>query len=996
MIRNLFKIKPKWQHKDPAVRRPAIQALTAGNLEELRQILREEAHPDLRRLAVQTLCDLPTLAHALAEDSHAGVRDLALARFRKLLAGQCEPAEAPHLTPEAERLRLLQQSPRAEIAEFVALHAAERAMREAALPLVQRQEILAQVALSDKLAAIRQAAAERLSQREALERVFRESRKRDKQVNRLAKERLDALQAAEQRPLQADAEAERLCARVAALGRSQQWEQDDATLAYLHQQWTRLLQSDGEWVTAGRRERYASARELYLAAAAEYHRDKQTQQHAAAAVERIAADHQHTLGQLEALQQDLKQAGEAPAETLITAFRERLLALHEAWDALEALPARHLGPLQGRYDALSDALGARLQLQAQRRGALGVSEEMADRLRRLLDNGRLFNEKEAQELLGKLSRKAASLPEDGSRQRMQKAEQELTAHLERRLQQQRRQRADKLAQLPPWLDAFEAALDEDDSKQASALHGKIQKGINLLSAAAKQEPGARELERRFKQLLPRFHELCQWRDWAVVNERERLCKEMQDLVGLAVHPTTLAEQIQQLQQEWKHLDSTRAAAPKAIWERFRAASDQAYEPVRAFKQEEAAERERNRHTRAEFIAAQRRYLDDLDWSHVDWKELVKKQRDIRNDWQNLGRVDRKPWRALIKQYGTLMDRFEERLNPERKRCLQDRRNLIARVQALAASDDIPQAIEETKRLQQQWKVTVPADRKAENRLWADFRAACDAVFEHRREAGQARSREERQNLETKQRLCAGIEALQTAALDDLSEARQQLHELQEQWQQAGPVPKRDVSAIEKRYRKALDAFDARKQTLHASKARRDLDRLGEKAALRRRLETLACAGDAEADAITELESQWSALGPLDDGAADQRISDAFAAALSAARGDTEARERLLAAQAANQAKREELCLHMEILAGIDSPPEAQEARMAYQVERLSEAMHQGKPEPAAEAQTVAQAWCFTGAGNTGAEQALEERFRRALNAMEPESAAAGERSGSGL
>lgn len=981
MIRNLFKIKPKWQHKDPAVRRQAIQALTPAHLDELTQILLEEAHPDLRRLVVQVLCDLPVLARTLQDDADAGVRDLAQARFRKLLAGQCEPTEATYLATEAERLRLLEQSTQAEIVDYVAQHAAERALREAALPRVQRQEVLALIAVNDKLAAIRLAAAERLDQREALERVFRESRKRDKQVNRTAKERLEALQAAEQRPRQADDEAQRLCERVESLGRTQQWEQDDATLGYLHHQWTQLLEGDADWVSAERRQQYEDARQLYLAAAAEHHREKQAREQQAAASEAVSSEYRKCLESLETLDHELKQAGEAPAEAIIQGFRQRLQALHQAWEELEPLPAAQLEPFQQRYDHLSDTLGSRLQLQAERRSALGIAQEMAKRLDNRLSNSRPFSEREADELIHKLRKKVASLPEDGSRQRMQVTEQDLEQRLEQRRRQQHQQRTEKLAQLPQWLDAFEGALDEDDSKQASALQGKIQKAVHLLETAAKPDAETRELERRFKQLLPRFHELCQWRDWAVVNERERLCTEMEGLIGLAVHPTTRAEQIHELQQDWKHLDSTRAAAPRAIWDRFRKAADAAYEPVKAFKQEEAAERDRNRQARADFIAEQHRLLDEMDWSHVDWKELARKQRDIRNHWQNLGQVDRKPWRELNKELGALMKRFDERLTPERKRCLQDRANLIARVEALAGSDDIATAIEETKRLQQQWQVTVSADRKTENRLWNDFRAACDAVFEHRREANQARSLDEQQNLQGKQRLCEEIEALQSAGLDAFADAQHRLHELQEHWQQIGHVPKRDVSGIERRYQKALDAFAARQQTLAAEKTRQDLDRLAEKATLCRRLEALAIAGNPEETQIAELETQWSALGPLEDGDADRQISDALAIALSAVRGDAEARERLTAAQPENKARREELCLHMEILAGVDSPPEAQNARMAYQVERLSEAMHQGKRDPAEEAKAVRREWYLTGPADADDQAALEERFRQALAAF---------------
>ena len=42
--------------------------------------------------------------------------------------------------------------------------------------------------------------------------------------------------------------------------------------------------------------------------------------------------------------------------------------------------------------------------------------------------------------------------------------------------------------------------------------------------------------------------------------------------------------------------------------------------------------------------------------------------------------------------------------------------------------------------------------------------------------------------------------------------------------------------------------------------------------------------------------------------------------------------------------KERLCIRLEILAGMDSPPESQQARMAYQVERLNKELSKGQKE----------------------------------------------------
>jgi len=78
---------------------------------------------------------------------------------------------------------------------------------------------------------------------------------------------------------------------------------------------------------------------------------------------------------------------------------------------------------------------------------------------------------------------------------------------------------------------------------------------------------------------------------------------------------------------------------------------------------------------------------------------------------------------------------------------------------------------------------------------------------------------------------------------------------------------------------------------------------------------------------------------------------------------------------------------LEILAGVDSPPEVKEARMAYQVKRLSEAMKGGNldGEPAdktAELQTIERTWYLIGAIPAEAAHKLEQRFQQALQTFE--------------
>jgi hypothetical protein len=102
-------------------------------------------------------------------------------------------------------------------------------------------------------------------------------------------------------------------------------------------------------------------------------------------------------------------------------------------------------------------------------------------------------------------------------------------------------------------------------------------------------------------------------------------------------------------------------------------------------------------------------------------------------------------------------------------------------------------------------------------------------------------------------------------------------------------------------------------------------------------------------------------------------------------GDAAAHQRLLDSLSKNLDRRLELCLHMEVAAGIDSPAEFAEARMRLQVSRLADALHHRRDEDRARGDHVRNlqvAWYEIGPVPREARGELEARFERALAAAQ--------------
>jgi len=79
----------------------------------------------------------------------------------------------------------------------------------------------------------------------------------------------------------------------------------------------------------------------------------------------------------------------------------------------------------------------------------------------------------------------------------------------------------------------------------------------------------------------------------VLPKKEALVEEMEALANSTLHPKELAEKIKTMQAEWKTLSKGGENKDSDLWERLQKAADIAFEPCRAYFDEQDKQREEN-------------------------------------------------------------------------------------------------------------------------------------------------------------------------------------------------------------------------------------------------------------------------------------------------------------------------------------------------------------------------------------------------------------------
>ncbi len=921
-------IKPRWQHKDPAVRAAAVAGLDDDAL--LARIAREDEDPAVRHAALGAIGHLDALLQVPAERVGAQAWQ---AQFDRLLTREPEALQwserlARALRHHADPARLAEVAPRLGDAR----------LRELAARRIDDPETLARLCSDDPDGAVRQAAARRLDDEALLRRCLKRLGKRDKRTSQLLRERLEALQAARE----AAAARQALADELDSLGRGERWQRDQTRLQVLRGQWQAAREESPE----DERARIDAALQAAETRIAEQ-RARQDELAPAIAAKTEQCELAETFA--ERLRGRLRLApGEAEE------LQATLDVLRADWAALPVLPERQEAPLANRFHAaLAECrrLVDELRASASRCAELERLLQRAEReLGRKVVRARVMEEIETAWAAQKLP------PNPALAEEYRNQFQRLRDRLQARLAQQAARREQGLAEIEGWLEQIATWLEEDRLGESDRLEARIRQRLGELPELPAERRKA--IEARLREFAPRIRELRSWRHWGTDRAREELIAEAEALREQPQTPAERAKAVKALRERWKKLGRIDPAIARPLWKRFDAACNAAYQLVAEHRAAEAERRQRHLAQREAICAELEALAHDTDWSQPDWRAIDKRYHALQNRWRKAGPVDRVDWEAIHARYRAAVAALEEHLAPERERSRRAREALIAEVEALRDSEDLAAALRAARAAQRAWQPTVAGRQRDEQRLWKRFRAALDAVYERDRARRDAAGRAQRARLEAMEALCAEAEQLARQP----AEVPRALEALEQRWAELDIPRGREAEALTRRFQAAGRAARQAWQQWEARQTEAEMDQLLAQHALLTELES-ACLTGCDDATLARYTERWDAISR----GAPARMEERFETADALPRLPAET-------LAEHAARRADLLLDLEILLNVPSPPEHQAERMARQVERLNATLHGGHGgDPVEEALHLLRR--YTTVGPVSAAQAAREQAR---------------------
>ena len=703
-------LKPRWQHTNPDIRLKAIEKMSASDeADVLAQLARGDASTLVRAAATARLTDFALLDEIFNQDTAPTVRESASMRIMALLAGT-----TPEAPPHDTRLRLVRLTENPDVLAHIATHSPDEACQQAAIERLDNPPLLLTLATEGPSEPVRVAAALQIRSLTDLKRLAREGR--DKRVVRIARDAAKALQEQEQRKNAESARVIQLADRFEQHARRRVDALYGPRLEQLEQQWQESAGGASPELAARVQQALSQCRSQ-LAELQEEHRRKALTE--TAQMERNAA--------CRSLYQLLGEASGETWENQLGEMRSALATQQRRWESA----SQQSDPNEQERDAfehLAAAFQAMLQLATE-------ANENPDDPEKLVELAQQWPAEYARPPL--LERIAAAPAKDDSKPARTK-----TANPHRGL-----------------LIALKRELTKGNLRHANRLWHKAEAII--------AEGDAQQLSRELDKLSARRAELQDWHRFAAEPKKLALCEQMEQLADSTMDARQLASAIQALHEEWRSLMSSDQDEDQALWDRFKTATDVAYEPCKVHFAEQDAQRKANLAKRLDLCQQLEGFIQAQDWSKADWEGVWQIRQQAPRDWQLYHPVRFTDARDAQKRFSAALKILDEQLDAHSKQAENERETLISKVQAIPLDgEDLRDAIGEAQTLQKQWRSTAWLPPSRHRPLQKRFRKAVDNVFKAR---DQQKDAQKQEMADRQEQVSVHLDALENALAAEFSE-----------------------------------------------------------------------------------------------------------------------------------------------------------------------------------------------------------------------------------
>lgn len=271
------------------------------------------------------------------------------------------------------------------------------------------------------------------------------------------------------------------------------------------------------------------------------------------------------------------------------------------------------------------------------------------------------------------------------------------------------------------------------------------------------------------------------------------------------------QQLKALQNDWEDIGPVNNDDWELLKDEYWKAVHACYSKINAHYEEQRTVLAKNLELKQELLADLTAAVDTIP-QETDvkfWDETTVKILRFQEDWKKIGFGPRKEneevwqaFRAQCDRFFSLKKEFFSEIQKEFDKIADKKKELIEKANELKDSTDWKDTANQLVNLQKQWKTLGNSGQRNEQRLWKQFRSACDVFFDNRQKHFEAADAEFENNLKAKNEIIAKISAYEISG--DKKQALADLKQFASDFNAVGKVPIKQKDSVYNAFKSALD------------------------------------------------------------------------------------------------------------------------------------------------------------------------------------------------
>ena len=457
---------------------------------------------------------------------------------------------------------------------------------------------------------------------------------------------------------------------------------------------------------------------------------------------------------------------------------------------------------------------------------------------------------------------------------------ELIARLEGLTAQQDAEQVQE--QVESLKEAYEALVSAAHQEAQAAAQVPVEAEAAAEGAAPAAEPLPIESaplqdeeDKRFKQLLDAFNTRVndirrqrQKQEADNLAAKQAIMDELRAMIANEENIGTAFQRFNELGEKWKTIGPVPQQHYRDLQRDYSQLRDEFFYHIRIYKELRDHDLKKNTALKQALIA---------DMEAVQRVESVREAealvKEYQEKWHQIGPVVKEEWEAIRDGFWNATRVVYDRINEyykarraEHEANLAAKQALVDKVNALLAGmenvggKEWKALTDQVLELQTAWKAIGFATKKDNERIWKEFRNACNTFFDRKNAYFTELKSQFKGAFDKKQALLQ--QAIQLKDSTDWRQTADKLKALQAQWKEAGSAGPRDENKLWNKFREACDGFFQKRKAHFDALDAEQAVHLAEKQQLVSELESFQHLPDrgATVDALKAFSQRWMNSG----------------------------------------------------------------------------------------------------------------------------------------